>query len=213
MKLDEVGWQVGVVASAQDAYFGAESIRPTDEATQASIYAALLRQVACDPSVDSVLFFGLQDEPNLDRWQSGLMRADGSPRASYHSVKATLAQTGGRCTGRMQGWKHSMKLEGVSAQFPKLGRLPSRANSWSLVARAEEDALFDAGIHRFNGRRGARVLTTAGRLEGHTGRLVRLRSRRLAPGRYLFSIRFRAAMNPARTMRLTGRPFTIYRSR
>ncbi|MGH2922267.1 MAG: hypothetical protein ACRDKU_09400 [Gaiellaceae bacterium] len=213
MKLDEVGWQVGVVASAQDSYFGAESIKPTDEATQASIYAALLRQVACDPSVQSVLFFGFEDEPDLDRWQSGLMRADGSPRASYHSVKATLAQTGGRCTGRMQGWKHSLTLEGVSAQFPKLGRLPSRANSWSLVARAEEDALFDAGIHRFNGRRGARVLTATGQLEGHKGRLVRLPSRRLAPGRYVFSIRFRATMNPARTMRLTGRPFTVYRAR
>jgi hypothetical protein len=213
MKLDEVGWQVGVVPSAQDSYFGTESIRPTDEGTQAAIYAGLLRQVACDPSVDSVLFFGLQDEPNLDRWQSGLMRADGTPRASYGAVKSTLAQTGGRCLGRMQSWRHSMLLEGVFASFPRLGRLPSRANSWSLVARAEEDALFDAGIHRFNGRRGARVLTATGLLEGHKGRLVRLPSRRLAPGRYVFSIRFRAAMNPARTMRLTGRPFTIYRAR
>jgi hypothetical protein len=213
MKLDEVGWQVGVVPSAQGAYFGTESIQPTSEAQQAAIYAALLRHVACDPSVDSVLFFGLQDEPNLDRWQSGLMRADGTPRPSYRSVKATLARTDGRCTGRMQSWRHSMELEGVFASFPRLGRLPSRANSWSLVARAEEDALFDAGIYRFNGGRGARVLGTSGLLEGHKGRLVRLPSRRLRPGRYVFSIRFRAAMNPARTMRLTGRPFTIYRAR
>ena len=100
MKLDEVGWQVGVVPGSQGAYFGQESIQPTDEQSQASIYAALLRQVACDPAVDAVLFFGFQDEPNLDRWQSGLMRADGSKRASYDSVKATLAQTGGRCAGK-----------------------------------------------------------------------------------------------------------------
>jgi hypothetical protein len=213
MKLDEVGWQVAVHPAAAGSYFGAETITPTSEATQAAIYAALLREVACDPSVDSVLFFGFQDEPNLGRWQSGLMRADGTPRPSYHSVRATLAQTGGRCGGRMQGWRHSMKLEGVSATFPRLGRLPSRANSWSLVARAEEDALFEAGIHRFNGRRGARVLATAGTLEGHKGRLVRLPSRRLAPGRYVFSIRFRAAMNPDRQMSLTGRPFTVYRAR
>jgi hypothetical protein len=213
MKLDEVGWQVAVHPSAQGSYFGSESIQPTSESTQASIYAALLRRVACDPAVDSVLFFGFQDEPNLDRWQSGLIRADGTPRASYHSVRATLAQYGGRCTGRMHRWRHSMDLEGVSASFPKLGRLPSRASSWSLVARAEEDALFEAGIHRFNGRRGARVLATAGELEGHKGRLVRLPSRRLAPGRYVFSIRFRASMNPARTDQLTGRPFTVYRAR
>jgi hypothetical protein len=213
MKLDEVGWQVGVVPGSQSAYFGQESIKPTDEQTQASIYAGLLRQVACDPAVDSVLFFGFQDEPNLDRWQSGLMRADGSKRASYDSVKATLAQTGGRCAGRMQNWRHSMELEGVSAKFLKLGRLPSRANSWSLIARAEEDALFDAGIHRFNGRLGTRVLAKTGNLEGHMGRLVRLPSRRLRPGRYVFSIRFRAEANPARMTRLTGRPFTVYRAR
>ena len=213
MKLDEVGWQVGVVPGAESAYFGTESIQPTSEALQAAIYAALLREVACDPSVEAVLFFGLQDEPNLDRWQSGLMRADGTPRASFDAVKGELAQTGGRCTGRMQTWRHSMRLEGVSATFQRLGRLPSRANSWSLVARAEEDALFDAGIYRFNGRRGARVLARAGQLEGHKGRLVRLPSRRLRPGRYVFSIRFRAAMNPARQQRLTGRPFTIYRAR
>jgi hypothetical protein len=209
MKLDEIGWQVGVDPSAKASYFGAETIRPTDEGTQAAIYAGLLQRVACDPSVDSVLFFGLQDEPNLGRWQSGLMRADGTPRASYDAVKSTLTQTGGRCTGRVRGWRRSLKLEGVSARFMRLGRLPARANSWSLVARAEEDALFEAGIYRFNGRRGARVLGTSGLLEGHKGRLVRLRSRRLRPGRYVFSIRFRAAMNPARQQRLTGRPFSI----
>ena len=214
MKLDEVGWQVSVVPGSQGAYFGQESIKPTDEQTQASIYAGLLRQVACDPAVDSVLFFGFRDEPNLERWQSGLMRADGTKRASYESVKTTLAQTGGRCTGRMQSWKHSMVLEGVSAKFFKLGRLPSRAKSWSLIARAEEDALFDAGIYRMKGRRlGARVLVKTGRLEGHMGRLVRLPSRRLRPGRYVFSVRFRAEMNTARTMRVTGRPFTVYRAR
>src|SRR5918999_3181621 len=68
MKLDEVGWQVAVHPSASDSYFGSESIQPTGEAAQAEIYAAPLRKVACDPAVDSVLFFGFMDEPNLDRW-------------------------------------------------------------------------------------------------------------------------------------------------
>src|SRR5687767_112661 len=44
VKLDEVGWQVGV--AALPPYFGAESIAPTTEAAQAAIYAALLRYVA-----------------------------------------------------------------------------------------------------------------------------------------------------------------------
>ena len=213
MKLDEVGWQVAVVPSAQGSYFGAESIQPTDEATQASIYAALLREVACDPAVDSVLFFGFQDEPNLERWQSGLIRADGTPRPSYHAVKAQLAATQGRCTGRQTSWRHSTTPDGASAVFPRDRRLPHRVNSWSFLARAEEDALFEAGIHRFNGRRGARALGASGRLDARVTRFVRFPGRRLRPGRYVYSINFRAAMNPGRTLRRTSRPFTVYRAR
>jgi hypothetical protein len=213
MKLDEVGWQVGVVQSAQDSYFGQESIQPTDEATQAGIYAGLLRFVACDPAVASVLFFGFQDEPNLDRWQSGLIRADGTPRPAYHAVKSQLAQTGGRCTGRQTNWRHSTTLEGASAVFPRDRRLPHRVDSWSFLARAEEDALFTAGIHRFDGRRGRLVLGETGKLDAQLTRFVRFPARRLKPGRYVYSIQFRAAMNPGRTLRRTSRPFTIFRAR
>lgn len=210
MKLDEVGWQVGVIPSAQGSYFGTESIEPTDETTQAFIYAGLLRTAACDPAVESVLFFGFEDEPNLDRWQAGLMRADGTPRPSYHTVKQTIAETGGRCLGRMTSWRHSTTLEGASAIFPRDRRLPRRVSTWSFLARAEEDALFEAGIYRFNGRRGARVLAQTGKLDARTTRFVRFPARRLRPGRYLYSILFRAAMNPGRTMRRTSGPFTVF---
>src|SRR5439155_2826809 len=52
MNLDEVGWQVAIIPEARSAYFGAESVPAIPEATQASIYAAVIRLVACDPSVD-----------------------------------------------------------------------------------------------------------------------------------------------------------------
>jgi hypothetical protein len=213
MKLDEVGWQVAVVPSARGSYFGAESIEPTDELTQAFIYARLLRTVACDPAVESVLFFGFEDEPNLDRWQSGLVRADGTPRPSYETVKQTIADTGGRCLGKMTSWRHSTTLEGASAVFPRDRRLPTRVNTWSFLARAEEDALFEAGIYRFNGRRGARAVAANGKLDARTTRFVRFPARKLRPGRYVYSILFRAAMNPGRTLRRTSRPFTIFRPR
>ncbi|MEO8348696.1 MAG: hypothetical protein ABI610_07275, partial [Acidobacteriota bacterium] len=74
-KLDEVGWQVAIPTSSRRAYFGRESVRPTTERAQAKIYDRLIRSVACDPSVRSLLFFGLIDEANLDRWQAGLVRA------------------------------------------------------------------------------------------------------------------------------------------
>src|SRR4029453_10605143 len=75
-KLDEVGWQGASPTRSRKAYFGRESVRPTTERTQAKIYDSLVRSVACDPSVRSLLFFGLIDEANLDRWQAGLVPAD-----------------------------------------------------------------------------------------------------------------------------------------
>jgi hypothetical protein len=211
MKLDEVGWQVTVNPDALGPYFGVESVVPTSESAQAAIYSGLIRYVACDPSVESILFFGLQDEPNLDRWQAGLMRADGSSRPSYEAVKATIAQTGGNCMGRTHSWRLSRTVDGAKATFPKERRLPARVDSWSFLASADEDAVFEAGIYRLAGRRRARrALTESGKLQGHLTRFVRFPARRLRPGRYVYSIQIRAAANRSRVRRVTSRPFTIF---
>jgi hypothetical protein len=214
VKLDEVGWQVAVLPGALPAYFGEESIAPTTEAAQSSIYAGLLRYAACDRVFESVLFFGLQDEPNLDRWQAGLMRADGSRRPSYDAVKATIAETGGNCAGPMRSWRHSTTVDGAEATFPRSRRLPSRVDSWNFLASADEDSLFTAGIYRVTrGRLGARALAEPGRLDAHLTRFVRFPARRLRPGTYAYSIRFSAEANPSRWTRKTSRPFVVFRTR
>jgi hypothetical protein len=87
-------------------------------------------------------------------------------------------------------------------------------NSWSFLASAEEDALFDAGIYRVHrGRSGGRALAESGRLSAHRTRLVRFPSRRLRPGTYVYSIRFRADANARRWTRRSSRPFVVYRTR
>jgi hypothetical protein len=212
VRLDEVGWQVAVPRAALHAYFGVETVKPTTEATQASIYASLVRHAACDPHVDALMFFGLRDEPNLARWQAGLIRADGTPRPSYGSLKDVIARTGGKCVGRMRPWRHTTTVDGASATFRGERRLPRRIRSWSFVASVEEDALFDAGVYRVrHDRRRARVLSETGRLDAHVARHVRFPQRRLRPGRYVYSVRFRADTNRDRTTRVTSRPFTISR--
>jgi hypothetical protein len=214
MRLDEVGWQVAVPGGDRLAYFGAETVKPTTEVRQAAIYASLVRYAACDPSVDALLFFGLRDEPNLARWQAGLMRADGTPRPSFNAVKAALAKTRGNCVGEMRPWHHATTVEGASASFRRARRLPHRLKSWSFVASADEDASFNAGIYRLHhGGRSVHVLSAKGNLNPHVARSVRFPARHLAPGKYIYSIRFRAAANPSRTSRKTSRPFVVYSRR
>jgi hypothetical protein len=135
-KLDEVGWQVAIPASARKSYFGRESVRPTDERTQARIYGELVRKVSCDPSVREMLFFGLVDEPNLDRWQAGLLRADKSRRPAWGTVRAAL---GRGCRGRRVVWQHTEQVVGA-----KVRRVGSRA-----LISAEEDTVVKLGGVRY----------------------------------------------------------------
>jgi hypothetical protein len=135
-KLDEVGWQVAIPSASRRAYFGRESVRPTTERAQAKIYDSLVRSVACDPSVRSLLFFGLVDEPNLDRWQAGLVRADKSRRPSWATVRNALAAG---CRSKQAYWRHTESVVGATVK-----RAPG-----VVVVTAEEDAVVTLGGRSF----------------------------------------------------------------
>src|ERR687888_414517 len=114
--LDETGWQASIPAGEQDAYTGRENSKTVSEATQARIYGDLVRFVECDPSVTALDLFHLVDESDLDRFQSGLVRADGTHRPSYDAVKSAIAETGGLCSGAETWWRHSATVAGATAR-------------------------------------------------------------------------------------------------
>ena len=93
--LDEVGWQVAPLPALASLYTGVETAgtKLISEDDQATYYRDTVTLAECDPGVRMLSFFHLVDETDLDRWQSGLERADGSHRPSYDAVKQTLAQT------------------------------------------------------------------------------------------------------------------------
>jgi hypothetical protein len=193
-RLDEVGWQVGVHPASTGAYFGRENVRPTEERAQASIYGEAVRYLACDASVNSVLFFLLRDEPDLDRWQAGLVRADGTRRPSFDAVRSVVAQTQGDCQGSPRSWRHTTRVDGAKVKWPVKRRLPARKLTLALVANADEDARFEAGLYN---ARGKRVLRQTGKVNAYRSTIVRF-SMRFRPGRYTFRVTLKAALNPAR---------------
>jgi len=224
-RLDEVGWQVRVVPSAAHAYEGSENVATTEEGVQAQIYSTLIRYLACDRSVRSLLFFGLIDEPILDRWQAALLRADGTRRPAYDAVKGTFAQTRGRCAGRARSWRHSVTVSRARAIFPHSRLLPGSRRSWAFKIRAEESARFRAGIFRLKAAsrvdrksiarslaRSGGVLRTAGTAKAYWTPGVTFRSRTLAPGWYVYGVRLAAEMNAKRTMTFVSRPFRVGRT-
>ena len=209
--VSEVGWQVGVVSPSASAYRGRENVATTDEATQAAIYGELVRRLACDPRVTDLLFLHLADETDLSGFQSGLVRADGSRRPSYDTVKQAIAQTHGRCLGKPLAWRHATGIVGASVRFS--GR--------RATARAAEGATYAAAYVRVSPKRAPRRVTidrllTSGELEAAEGNLaagatVRVRRPALPArrGTYVLAVSLRAAMNGDRRSLFLSLPFHV----
>ena len=66
------------------------------ETMQGAYYKQAIQLAYCQPTVAGLLFVHVSDEPDLDRWQSGLFYADNTPKSDLAVVKkaAQAAQTG-----------------------------------------------------------------------------------------------------------------------
>jgi hypothetical protein len=221
--LDEVGWQAAVPPEARAAYTGRETVRATPETEQARIYGQIVDLVACDPGVDSLYFFHLIDEHDLDRFQSGLLRADGSRKPAYFSVQQRLEELQGedgvQCAARPVRWRHAESVLGASARFGRDG----------LEVRAEEESEYVAGVLPVSGVRlfqplerraigwalGSRLLERSGvalqrgKLRAYSRLWLRFSARPRKPGTYVYAIRLAATMNGKRATVLVSKPFTV----
>jgi hypothetical protein len=218
LELDEVGYQVAPLPGMAGLYTGTENVPTVDEPTQAEYYWDTLMSAECDPSIRSLSFFLLEDEPDLAKWQSGLERIDGSHREAYNSVKTAIAQTHGDCQQGLVAWRH---VKGVLIAHASWGplRRTARTKQWRISAGASEEALYRAGIFKFGtskktiaksltrGRPKA-VLTATGTIKAKT-RTIAFPSRRLKRGRYVIAIRMRATMNTGRATLIISRVLRV----
>lgn len=229
LRMNEVGWQVAIPSALRSFYFGKESVVTTDEGTQAAVYGNMIPMLACDPAVESVLFFNLVDEANLDRWQSGLLRADWSKRPSYSIVKGAIQARLTHCNGPRVQWRHAVKPVGVHLGFLGGTRRRSEQNKyWSFVAGTDEGSLYTAGLFRVTrpgrvaptlrakisrslrtGRVRGAALKTSGKLVGGWDKVISFRTRRLRPGFYVYGAQITAEMNLARKATYVGLPFAV----
>ena len=84
----EYGADTTIPPGEREAYTGAEapSTHPVAEWTQAGYYAQAIRMAACQPLVELLLFFHVSDEPQLERLQTGVYYADGTPKPGLQTV-------------------------------------------------------------------------------------------------------------------------------
>ncbi len=208
MKLDEVGWQVAV--SAEDA---PRVLRRRDGDADDRGRAGLDLRVARFATRRATRRRRAPLLRAAGRAESRALagRADAGRRVAFDRRTDRCRRCSRRqaetASGRCASGGIRPPCMGASATFPSgIGDCRARIRSWAFTATAGEDARFRANVYRLpEGRRPARVLTERGRLEAHVPRSVRFPWRRLAPGRYVYSIRFRAEANRDRKTRLTSR--------
>jgi len=226
LDLDEVGWQVAIQPALVGLYFGAETpnLVPVSEQTQADYYREVITSVECDPAVRMLSFFHLSDELDLGRWQSGLIRADGSKRPSYDAVKQTIAQTHGDCQDVPVTWSHTNAVVLPRVAWGKLKKpFPLKRRLWSFAAGAGEEASFKAAIFKAGPRKAVlakRLLTgrpkpllsAKGTIKAKS-RVVYLPARKLKAGTYVYAIRMTATMSSQRFTVFVSKPFRVGRPR
>ncbi len=218
LRIDEIGWQVAVPAARAGAYVGSESSRVTSERAQAANYVKLIQIAACDASISGLYLLHLQDDPDLERFQSGLLRADGSRRPAYAAVRAAVVRARRGCAGRRIVWRHATKVVGVRAAFGATAQSSwHKRRSWGFRVTAAEEARYRGAIYRApaTARTLARSLSTLrapGALAMTTGRVragwsptVSFKGLKLRPGRYVYAVQLRASMNVRRTKVLVSR--------
>ncbi len=91
---DEYGIESQIPTAKMADYHGREpaTTKPVPEATQGEYYDQALQIAACQPNVRAMFLFHVTDETDLNRWQSGVYYADGTPKSSRAIVKQTIQQ-------------------------------------------------------------------------------------------------------------------------
>jgi hypothetical protein len=226
-KVDEIGWQTDILDLYKGFYTGKESIKPTAEADQAAYYAAMVRKALCNSLIAELLYFHLIDESDLDRFQSGLQRADGSAKPAFDAVRNALA---GSCDSVAQGWRHALtpltaaqKVFANHLGFDFSWQPSEQELADSMIVRIE-DASFDpqdpedrASLSRLFGARSAQasgangltVLTQrSGDVPANLEKHIKLRMR-LGPGRYVAAVRVRAWATSDRSQLIVSKVVTV----
>ena len=157
---------------------------------QASYYSQLIAMMACDPNVALLNFFHAVDETSLPAWQSGMVLADGTHRASYAAVRQAIVANQ-QCKGTLHEWRHSERVVGASALFKTLPR--------SFLVRADEGFSYEVKITR---------PTKTRRLTGATGvgeaaHDLLFKLPRLRHGSYRVTVTLRAETNQDRVTSFT----------
>jgi hypothetical protein len=197
----EFGVETVIPAAKAVLYTGVEpaSVLPVDNATQAAFYREALALAFCQPNVSMFLFFHTVDEPNLDRWQSGMYYVDSTPKASLAAVVQATRDTRGGVIARCSGLQLSPTAKVVYPRGKAVTKVPLK-----VKLTCDIDCNYRVRLERHP--RGSTTLSTRGRALARVAKTVSLPARRIAPGKYRFTVTLTAPVNTGPPTQLVSAP-------
>ena len=201
----EYGAETQIPAAKAAVYTGREpdTTKPTTEATQVSFYRQALALSFCQPNVEGIMILHTIDERDLDRWQSGVFYADGTPKTSLRAVTAALNRTAGGSIARCPG----VQLPVRTTFLRFAGRGAAKRGEFRASFRCALDCLWQLRVVKMPG--GATKMVRRGRAA--EGELVQVEfaRRHLGPGAYRYRLRLVHPVNPAPPTLRNGPLFTL----
>jgi hypothetical protein len=194
---DEYGVESQIPAAQSSLYTGTEpaSTKPVDEATQGAYYRSAVQLAFCQPNVIGLLLFHAVDEDSLDRWQSGLYYADGTPKSSLPVVRTAAQESRRGVVARCDGLLLTPRLRYL--YWPR--GAPLKAGRVRVLITCDIDCRYVARIGRQVVSRKAvgRVRTT-------------IAFPKLVPkGTYRIRLTLTAPVNPGPPLVVVSRPVRI----
>jgi len=200
----EFGVETTIPAQKASLYTGTEpaSVKPVDAATQGRFYRQALALAFCQPNVVTFLFFHAIDEPSLDRWQSGVFYVDETAKSSLADVEVATRATRGGVIAKCAGLE--LTPNAVVA-YPKGASL--RAIPLKVRITCDIDCAYRVRLERYPRR--STTLSVRGRARAGVPATIKLPARRVAPGRYRFTVTLTAPVNTGPAKQLASAPITL----
>jgi hypothetical protein len=198
---DEYGVETQIPEAKASFYSGNEptTTKPVDPATQGAYYAQAIALTFCQPNVRGLFLFHSVDETDLDRWQSGLYYADETPKASLAPTRTAVLAARRGIVARCPGLQLPVKA--------KLDRTSARNPRFSFRLSCEIDCTYRARLEKLPGH--STTMVTRGQAVGGKPLRITFPTRRLGPGRYRFTVRVVAPVNPGPSRSLFSAAFRI----
>jgi hypothetical protein len=200
----EFGVETQIPQAKAALYTGAEpaTTKPVSEATQAAYYKQAIALSFCQPNVMGIFLFHSFDESALDRFQSGLYYADGTPKSSLATVRAATRDASGGVIAHCEGLELTPKAR---VAYPRIRSLAT--GTGAIAVNCDIDCNVYARLEKLPRHSTTLVSRLTALAKART--LVPFPRIHLAPGQYRFTLRLTAPVNRGEPLTLASKTLII----